>query len=42
MRIQILELGTVGTQIEVMVYICCILLYIDARNLELGTVGTQI
>ena len=42
MLIQILELGTVGTQIYVMVYIWCILLYIVARILELGTVGTQI
>ena len=42
MRIQVLELGTVGTQIEAMVYICCILLYIDAQILELGTIGTQI
>ena len=37
-----LELGTVATQIEIMVYICCLILYIDAQISELGTVGTQI
>ena len=42
MHIQILELITVATQIVVMVYIWCILLYIDARILELGTIGTVI
>ena len=42
MHIKILELGTVGTQILVMVYTCCFLVYIDVRILELGTVGTQI
>ena len=42
MHIEILELGTVGTQIKVMVLIWCILPYIDAQILELGTFGTQI
>ena len=42
MHIEILELGTLGTQIEVMVFIWCILQYIDAQKLELGTFGTQI
>ena len=39
---QILELGTSGTQIQVMVYICCNLLSMHIQILELGTVGTQI
>ena len=42
MHIEILELGTFGTEILVMVFIWCILQYIDAQILELGTVGTQI
>ena len=46
MHIEILELGTIGTQIlelgRNLVFIWnCILLYIDAQILELGT-GTQI
>ena len=43
MHIQILELGTVGTQIlSDGLYICCIILYMHIEMLELGTVGTQI